>query len=541
MPLSRFNLLSVTIIAVTSVIFAVHAALFGTWVVDDAGITFAYARNFAQGYGLVSQPGMPPVEGYSNFTWLLLLSPFFLLNAFDPVIVPKVISFLLVVGTFIVVYQTLKPLAGRHWIAFATFSLTALNTSFVVWTMSGLENPLYLFLVSMMLWRSVRVLDGETTARNALWLGIIAALVGMTRPDGLAYLFAVPVILLPARTVTWKRKGILLLLYAAAFGITYGSFIAFRLAYFGAPLPNTYYMKGGFDPQIANNLPDSLPRLLAKAGTLLQSVSNGFGVILPPLLLIGSLYLLIARRWTSRAWAILVFMLGSLSIYLLLQPDWMGEYRFATLFFPLFYLFSALIIEAVLRRLSLRLYTAIMIVLTTSTIIGTFVLYAPRTETFRQNPTVPFQYVRTVFADRFDWYKQTLGLERASVLLPDVGAMLYYSDLTVYDLAGLTDQTVARYLGTNIYRPGFYDYVFETVTPTFIHTHGFWTQLSRLDADPRFAELYVPICAYVDPWIKQNYGIERESGDFVLHSIAEAYPNELAVLQQRLDSNCNLE
>src|SRR5690606_139734 len=226
MPLSRFNLLSVTIIAVTSVIFAVHAALFGTWVVDDAGITFAYARNFAQGYGLVSQPGMPPLEGYSNFTWLLLLSPFFLLNAFDPVIVPKVISFLLVVGTFIVVYQTLKPLAGRHWIAFATFSLTALNTSFVVWTMSGLENPLYLFLVSMMLWRSVRVLDGETTARNALWLGIIAALVGMTRPDGLAYLFAVPVILLPARTVTWKRKGILLLLYAAAFGITYGSFIA---------------------------------------------------------------------------------------------------------------------------------------------------------------------------------------------------------------------------------------------------------------------------------------------------------------------------
>jgi hypothetical protein len=541
MLLRRFNILSVTIIVIPSVIFAIHALLFSTWVVDDAGITFAYARNFAQGYGLVSQPGMSPVEGYSNFAWLIILSPFFLLNGFDPVITPKVISFLLVIGTFIIIYQTLESLSGRNWIAFAAFSLTSLNTSFVVWTISGLENPLYLFLVSVMLWWSIRITDGAIAIRKALWIGVVAALIGMTRPDGLAYVLAFPAILIPTPVPTWKQKGILLLMYGVAFVMVYGPFIVFRLTYFGVPLPNTYYMKGGLDLQDADNLLDSLLQLLPKARNLLQSIGKGFGDILPPLLLIGSLYLMITRYWTVRAWAILVFTLCSLSIYLLLQPDWMGEYRFATIFFPLFYLFCSFLVEAILRGLPPRPYIAAMIIATALTIITTFSLYAPRSEVFRQNPTVPLQYVRTTFVDRFDRYKQTLELETASVLLPDVGAMIYYADLIVYDLAGLTDQTVARYLGTDIYRPGFYDYIFEDVVPTFIHSHGFWTYLSRLEDDPRFAQLYVSICAYTDPWIEQNYGVVLQSGDFVLRSIAQTHPNEVNLLQQELDANCNLK
>lgn len=539
---NRITIAHLLIIAIPAVIYAIHAFQFGDWVVDDAGITFAYARNFAHGYGLVSQPGMLPVEGYSNFTWLVMLSPFFLLNGFDPVVTPKVISFLLIVGTFAVIYQMLQPLSGRSWIAFAAFTLAALNTSFVVWTISGLENPLYLFLVSAMLWRSVRtVFDGEMTARNILWLGVLAALIGMTRPEGLAYVLTFPAILIPVRNIVWKRKAILLLTYGIVFATVYGLFIAFRLVYFGVPMPNTYYMKGGPEFQDFVNLLTLQPQILTKTQNLLASVIGNLNIILPLILVAGSLYLLLIRRWTGRAWAILVFVLCSLSTYLLLPTDWMGEYRFATVFFLLFYLYSALIVEVVLRRLPLRIYATAMSILTFIAIAATFSLCAPRSESFSRNPTVPFQYVKATFVDRFNWYQQMLGLETASVLLPDIGGMLYYSDLMVYDLAGLTDRTVAQYLGTNVYRPGFYDYVFDTLVPTFIHTHAFWTQHSRLDEDPRFAELYVPICAYTDPWIEQNYGINRQSGDFIQRSVAEAYPDELNLLRQGLDENCNLK
>ncbi|MGQ9600995.1 MAG: hypothetical protein ACUVWZ_16505, partial [Anaerolineae bacterium] len=91
----------------------------------------------------VCQPGVAPVEGYSNFLWVLLFVPFFPLGLFGLVLTPKVVSGLLVVATFVVVQRTVRSVLGRgHVAAFAALLLMALNTSFVAWTTSGLENPL---------------------------------------------------------------------------------------------------------------------------------------------------------------------------------------------------------------------------------------------------------------------------------------------------------------------------------------------------------------------------------------------------------------
>jgi hypothetical protein len=45
------------------------------WVANDAFISFRYARNWVEGHGLVFNAG-ERVEGYTNFLWILLLSPF---------------------------------------------------------------------------------------------------------------------------------------------------------------------------------------------------------------------------------------------------------------------------------------------------------------------------------------------------------------------------------------------------------------------------------------------------------------------------------
>ena len=47
------------------------------FVCDDAYISFRYAKRFAAGEGLSFNPGrVPPVEGYSNFLWVVWLSVF---------------------------------------------------------------------------------------------------------------------------------------------------------------------------------------------------------------------------------------------------------------------------------------------------------------------------------------------------------------------------------------------------------------------------------------------------------------------------------
>ena len=79
-------------------VFVLHVTLFGRWIADDAGISFAYARNLATGHGLVSQPGAPPVEGYSNFSWVLLMAVFFHIGLFHVVWTPKIVACILTAG-----------------------------------------------------------------------------------------------------------------------------------------------------------------------------------------------------------------------------------------------------------------------------------------------------------------------------------------------------------------------------------------------------------------------------------------------------------
>src|SRR5262249_35269300 len=50
-----------------------HAWLY-RFLCDDAFISFPYARNLSHGYGLVFNPGLEHVEGYTDFLWVVLLA-----------------------------------------------------------------------------------------------------------------------------------------------------------------------------------------------------------------------------------------------------------------------------------------------------------------------------------------------------------------------------------------------------------------------------------------------------------------------------------
>ena len=78
---------------------------------------------------------------------------------------------------------------------------------------------------------------------------------------------------------------------------------------------------------------------------------------------------------------------------------------------------------------------------------------------------------------------------------------------------GLTDAVIAHTRRTD--RQVFYDYLFETAKPTFIHTHGNWTYAANLEADPRFRRDYVAIEEHADKWVKRVTKKDMMSGDFV--------------------------
>src|SRR5580698_4569692 len=73
-----------------AVLLGVNMARVGSFTIDDAYISFRYARNLARGLGLVYNAG-EHIEGYTNFFWTVLLAGGIRLGL-DPVLLAKVLG-----------------------------------------------------------------------------------------------------------------------------------------------------------------------------------------------------------------------------------------------------------------------------------------------------------------------------------------------------------------------------------------------------------------------------------------------------------------
>ena len=440
------NLLTVVL---PFVLFILHSCFFINWIIDDAGISFAYSRSLAYGHGLVSQPGMNPVEGFSNFSWVLLMSIFFMTKTFDPIITPKLVSFFLVLLSFITISKALKLSSKYHSLgSLFILSFLALNTAFVVWTTSGLENPLLVFLVSLILYQIMKFYKDENDIKPVIHIAILSAICALTRPDGILYSAAFPILAYikmarPGKSIRY------LAVYGGLFFLIAGSYIAFRYTYFGDVFPNTYYAKG----EALSILP---AQWLPKMVNILVSLSiNPF---FASCLVVMFIFIIINKSNSSRYETLIIYytmLLIATLIYILLPGDWMGEFRFATPFFLFFYAFIFLLGEIVYEKAQTRKITGTFLALLIIFFaISSTLLFWKRSITFANSPTVPFTLVAEQFGTRFDNYAVTLGIENGSVLLPDLGGTLYYSNLKVYDLAGLTDKVIGKslvHLGINNY------------------------------------------------------------------------------------------
>ncbi len=492
------------------------------WLIDDAGITFAYARNLALGHGLVSQPGAMPVEGYSNTLWLLLMVPFLKFGWFDLYLTPKLLGLGCMLITFYLIYRSvIRITIGSRIAAFLALVLIAANASFVIWTTSGLENPLFVLLIAALFLLTLRYIERNHTS---VWYPLGAALIvfaaALTRPDGIAYAVIFPmVIVLRPFSMTGElvgRKLSHLLQYLLYLGLCAGGFLYFRQWYFSDWLPNTYYAKGGPEQRFLMPALTLQGDYLAKARELLSSLYGDLWWAVVVLLLFAGIAALLSRIVRVRPLLVAAaFVFVGYYVYLIMPNDWMGEFRFATPFFMLFHALVGSVLFLWMNNITgtRRMLNTLLIVLGGILLYGTAQEHRPRLEAVYTAPPVSFDRVAGEYAVRYDNYASALGIQNGSVLLPDVGATLWFSRLRVYDLGRLTDREIARTLHKDQKR--FYDYVFTRIKPTFIHTHGSWTNRAAFEDDPRFRQQYVAIKEWPDKWVKEFNGRNLMSGDYV--------------------------
>jgi len=485
-------------------LFAGHAALFGGWVIDDAGISFAYARSLAGGDGLVAQPGTERVEGFTNLAWALLLALSMAAGLFDPVVTPKALSALLVLLTFLILARAVvsgsldrdrDPSAGdAHAIedtlvAGLALATAAALTPFAAWSVSGLENPLYTLLAASLAAGSLGALGAEPGHRRAIALGLLAFLLFAARPDGLLFL---PLPALALGLAGGERSRRAAAIYWAAFIVPWATLTAARLLYFGDPLPNTYYAKKG---PAWDEVLGLLERLGPAAGgaafiALVAAVAAGTVTAAAGL---GRRAPRTLRHHAGPA-VLAAFAVTAWLDFELLPTDWMPEFRFATALALLAPLALLAVCAAAARPLPPGRRRAVIVAAGLAALLGASAYGWRHTRAFAAAPPVPFAHVRALCRG-MDAVAEAAGLERAVVATPDVGGALWEDRFTVVDLAGLTDRALGRNPrgGPEAYLA----YLLER-RPELVWIHGYWVGRTGLPSLPGFTERYLPLPVATD-------------------------------------------
>ncbi len=214
---------------------------------DDAMVSMRYARNLADGNGLVYNAGKPAVEGFTNLLWTLWMAVLHLVPVpvrFVPLLVSLSGAGLLLAGIALtgVLGRRLAPdeplvRAIAMWAVAGYYPL-------VYWTLRGLEPGLIAVLLAaavLLAWRIRDGAPGESSMRGGLLLGGVLSAGVLTRIDFAVLAAVLFAWLLWPGAASEGRRATMVALGVVALALVAQT--AFRLWYYGELVPNTYNLK----------------------------------------------------------------------------------------------------------------------------------------------------------------------------------------------------------------------------------------------------------------------------------------------------------
>lgn len=234
---------------------------------EDAWISFKYARNLADGYGLVSNPEDNHQEGYSNLSLVLLLAASKALFNIDIVHAAKGIGLLSLLGLLLLTPAIVRLLltaftqsavflaesqrehlkrhdkAYFHGLSLLIMLSIGASQYLAWWATQGLETLLYAFTVWIILYLTLKVIvtqQPQSLYSIAFWSFISAN----TRPEGLMNFFVAGGLIFLSALL--ERRLFIIPYVLKSTALFLGGIIGillFKACYFGDILANPTYVK----------------------------------------------------------------------------------------------------------------------------------------------------------------------------------------------------------------------------------------------------------------------------------------------------------
>jgi len=447
-----------------------YAAFYRQLLVDDAFISFRYARNLVDGFGLVWNPG-EFLEGYTNFLWVMIVAAGMKLG-----LAPERFTYLLaiplhmtgLVTTYYLARHVFSISHGRHNEQFSNdsdhsstginsvdiYSLLVLiwvgtNKSLFCFATSGLETPLQFALFPLIALLTVKSFRDDWGAVRIVSVSLIMNIALLSRLDSAMIILPVLLIFfhrifytknyftgLPYRSnLTVKSRLKYALLMIAPIMLISLPWLIWKLTYYHRLLPNSFYAK-------VNGL---------------EGVGFGFfylyiflttNFLIPYLLLVGVKYKMLARLNSSFA-----FISGLALIWVIYLVVIGGDFMEFRLFIHILPFIGISIIYTLLHlvkshKVLLTLIAGMMLGNINSffTIEKTVVTYGiEKAESLAFHLTEGHQN----WVDIGVRLKEIFGGSDVSIAVAAAGAIPYYSGLPSVDYLGLCDIKIPE-IGTKL-------------------------------------------------------------------------------------------
>ncbi len=429
-------------VGLSALLVAAYALLAGWgFPLDDSWIHQTFARNLAI-YGEWSFiPGTPSAASTSPlYTALLSIGyafglPYMLWTHFLGVMA---LSLAAIVGSRMAWRVSHSQKERTAWVA----GLALLLTWHHIWAAaSGMETMLFASLTLLLIWLAWRELDANRRQITRSWLmrgavfGVVTALAGLARPEGVALGGLVALLLLIVRP-QGSLRGVLVWGLGAAlgFGLLMSPYLWLNLTITGGLLPNTAAAK--FEQhRVLLELP-----YLVRGGRLLAAILTGGQLLLVPGMLVYAV-MVVQRENSGKAAFYLLPLLWALlliGLYAARLPAAYQHGRYVIPALPALVFAGAMglvwLVEWAryrpLRRVLVRTLAGSAVV----AFLGFVVLGATA---YRQDVTL----INNEMVDSAHWINENLP-DEALLAIHDIGAVGYFAPRELVDIAGLVSPEI---------------------------------------------------------------------------------------------------
>jgi hypothetical protein len=437
----------------TLVIFIAHS-LFLRCLAEDSFISFRFAKNLTHGHGFVWNLGEKPVEGYTNFLWVLI-SAVIIRARLDVLWLSQAIG---TIASLLAIWYTYrfswKFLGFTRQVALIPCLFLALSGPFATWASSGMETNLFALFCLMAGYDFVSYWKFRTL-KNLYLCFISLFFATLTRPEGFlifVLVLALGLVLFLLNHVSLKNLILPLLCYVVPFL----AYFIWRVEYFGFLLPNTFYAKTGgsmlqykrgidylkffslffvapFLPPVFMFVVEKRKSFLKRAHfkSIVENFNKYLGIYLSLIIIL--------------AYTLYIIYVGG---------DYMAMYRFFVPLLPFIYIVLGFVINEVFISVSSsKLKKFLLLGFLGFAAAATIIQSTPLEKTLFKKPGFMHGSYRGIETEKwhsnrlsllgkfFDKYKNNTDESVASTA---IGAISYYADMKIIDFFGLVDPYIAH-------------------------------------------------------------------------------------------------